>query len=322
MHTMEFKYDLAPISIPVYRRKDHLEKCISALLLSPLAKETILYLFSDYPREGDEKAVFALREMILKIVGFKEVVIVERTSNMGIQNIVEAMEVPLKTHGSVIYLEEDIVVSPGFLEYMNEALNKYKHNSDIFSVTGYAMPCSVEDGALRVKASSIFTAWGCGLWNSKYQKFRNYLIEGDPLSRMKSNKKLKYSLMYWHSITQYFIYKEKCSSKKLTPDMAIGFYIWHKKLLQVFPTRSLVSNQGMDGTGWNCGVTNRYNSKIISHGLDCQFEHYFSDKEVKSEFFKIRNYHGLNFHSECRTILKLLLPDFIVNIIRIKMRQI
>ncbi len=313
---MFLESNLAPISIPVYRRKEHLERCIAALQSSQLAEKSILYLYSDFPREGDEEAVFALRAAISKISGFKDVVVIERSSNMGLLNVVDAIERPLRKHGSVIYLEEDIIVSPGFLEYMNAALQIYKDNPNIFSVTGYTMPCSLEVGALRVKASSIFTAWGCGLWSSKYQQFLTYSREGDPLARMRSSFILRIKLMYWHSVTQYLSYKKKCVSKKLTPDMAIGFYIWHNKLLQVFPTRSLVTNRGMDGTGWNCGATSRYDHGTMDSSSDYTFRSCFSDKEVKSEFFKIRRYHGLVLYTDIKSVAKEILPKLLVNYFR------
>lgn len=303
---------LAPISIPVYRRKDHLLKCLEALKVSPLAKESILFLYSDYPREGDEDAVYELRRAVSGIVGFKEVVVIERTVNMGLENIIEAIEVPLNIYGSVIYLEEDIVVAPGFLEFMNAALDHYENSPDVFSVTGYAMPCSCEDGEPRVKASSIFNAWGCGLWKSKYLQFKEYSLLADPWTRLRSSFKLIIKLIYWHSFTQYLSYKKKCSQGKLTPDMNIGFYIWDKRLLQIFPSRSLVTNRGMDGSGWNCGVTKKYNhSDSVLHS-NFIFRTDFSDAEIRYEFFKIRRYHGLNLTSDIKALLKIILPTFIV----------
>ena len=307
---------ISPISIPVYRRKDQLLKCLDSLRASPLAKDSILYLYSDHPREGDEDVVYELRRSISNIVGFKKVVVVERAKNMGINNVIEAIEVPLNIHGTVIYLEEDIIVAPGFLEFMNSALERYENSPAVFSVTGYTMPCSCENGEYRVKASSVFSAWGCGLWKSKYLKFKEYSIQADPLTRLRSSLKLSIKLIYWHSFTQYRVYKEKCIRDKLTPDMNIGFYIWHKQLLQIFPTYSLVSNSGMDGSGWNCGVTNRYHHSDLASNKDFDFKAHFSNRDTKREFFKIRRHHGLNFFVDFKSVLKIILPRAVVSYFR------
>lgn len=307
---------LAPVSIPLYKRKDHLERCIRSLRSSPLAKSTILYLFSDYPRPGDEIEVKALRDSILNIDGFRDVIIVERESNMGIDNVVDAIEFPLKKHGAVIYLEEDIVVAPNFLEFVNSALIYYKESKEIFSITGFTMPCSVDKRSQYVKATSVFNAWGCALWYEKYGIYKKYLNDGLLSSRLKSSLWLSIRLIYWHSFAQYWTFLKKDSEMRLTPDMQMGFYIWANGLLQAFPSQSLVKNGGMDGSGWNCGVTDKFNHSDIWPESDATMVGSFSPNNIKKDFFKIRRYHGLGFLNDLRIIAKLLLPEFILRHIR------
>ena len=98
--------------------------------------------------------------------------------------------------------------------------------------------------------------------------------------------------------------------------MSIGFYIWHKQLLQIFPTRSLVSNNGMDGSGWNCGVTNRYHHSDLAFNNGFDFEAQFSCRDSKREFFKIRRYHGLNLFADLKSILKIILPNNVISYFR------
>lgn len=307
---------LAPVSIPLYKRRDHLQRCIASLSASPLAKSTILYLFSDYPLSGDEKEVIALRDFIKNIDGFKEVVVIERDTNMGIANVVDAIEHPLMKHGVVIYLEEDIVVAPRFLEFVNHALVFYQESQEVFSVTGYTMPCSADTNSQHVKASSVFTAWGCALWRDKYLAYKKYVEGGSPSNRLKSSLCLTIRLIYWHSFAQYWAYMKKDAENRLTPDMQLGFYIWANGLLQAFPSQSLVNNGGMDGSGWNCGVTEKFLHSEAWPSVDMLMQSNFSLKESKIEFLKMRRFHGLGFLNDLKTIIKLLLPVSVVGHIK------
>ena len=69
---------LAPITLFVYKRLEHTRKTISALKKNHLANESILYIFSDAPKNDDDtKNVNAVRKLIYSVTGFKEVVVPE-----------------------------------------------------------------------------------------------------------------------------------------------------------------------------------------------------------------------------------------------------
>ena len=75
---------MSPIVIFCYKRKRHLEKLISSLLLNQEAAESDLIIFSDGARdERDVNQVDEVRQYILGIKGFKSVRINYRDSNYG-----------------------------------------------------------------------------------------------------------------------------------------------------------------------------------------------------------------------------------------------
>jgi len=53
-------------------------------------------------------------------------------------SIIEGVTQVIREYGRVIVPEDDLLISPNFLTYMNQALNFYEKNSKVFSVAGYS----------------------------------------------------------------------------------------------------------------------------------------------------------------------------------------
>jgi hypothetical protein len=265
----------------------------------------MLYIFSDAPLVSDVNEVLELRKYLRTIDGFKDVIIIYQDQNLGIKNIEQAIEIPLKNHGSVIYLEEDLEVSDMFLKFMNDALSFYKNDEKVFSITGYCQSCLNDYDGKGVSASFFFTAWSCGLWSSKYYEYKSFFKELNPYLMMNSNFHLKIKFILKHGISQYLDYKIKCINKKLTPDLLIGFYIWYRNKIQIFPLNSLVITNGFDGSGMNCGIDNRFNQKYLNVlNKNIQFYKSFDEIEMEKNFYKVKELFGLNSYSALKAIIK------------------
>ncbi len=122
----------APVALFVYNRPDHTRQTIEALLANPLANQTPLHVFSDAPRnESASLAVAEVRSYIRSIAGFKSVTIIERETNFGLaRSIIDGVTALSEECGRVIVMEDDLITSPHFLSYMNDALTHYE-NEDL-----------------------------------------------------------------------------------------------------------------------------------------------------------------------------------------------
>lgn len=165
--------DLAPVVLFVYNRPEHTKKTITALVNNSLAHETSLFIYSDAPKNDiDAKSVEQVRKYCRGIKGFKEVHIVKRNDNMGLANsIISGVTEVINKYEKVIVLEDDLVTSTDFLNYMNDALYFYAEDMRIWSVTGYcpeiSIPKSYEhDVYLSLRPSS----WGWGTWRNRWTK--------------------------------------------------------------------------------------------------------------------------------------------------------
>ena len=136
------KTKIFPAVLFVYKRFAHTKKTIEALLDNKLSSQTNLIVFSDGPRSDDEiNSVQEVRNYLKSIAGFKSIRVIEREENLGLsENILTGVSDVLQDSEAVIVLEDDLVTSPYFLEYMNNALGKYFYEDRIASIHGYVYP--------------------------------------------------------------------------------------------------------------------------------------------------------------------------------------
>ena len=135
LFSLKKMYNLSPIILFVYNRPEHTKQTVESLLQCKLANESVLYIFSDAPKTDEQKSkVDQVRKYIHCINGFKEIIIEESSVNKGLANsVIYGVSKIFESHESVIVLEDDLIFSSKFLEFMNEALKKYKDDKN--------MPC-------------------------------------------------------------------------------------------------------------------------------------------------------------------------------------
>lgn len=138
--------NLAPIVLFTYKRLNTLKQTIESLQQNYLATESDLYIFSDAAKGiEDKESVDSVRNYIKTIKGFKSVTITESEVNKGLAtSIIEGVSQILKTHETVIVLEDDLVSTNNFLDFMNESLTKYEDETAIFSISGFSFNLNLE----------------------------------------------------------------------------------------------------------------------------------------------------------------------------------
>ena len=120
----------APILLFVYNRPEHTRRLISSLLQNQEAAESELFIYADQCKDiASAQSVQEVREYIHTITGFKRVNLIERTENWGLaRNIIDGVTTQVNAYGRVIVLEDDLIVAPYFLRFMNDALKSTKTN--------------------------------------------------------------------------------------------------------------------------------------------------------------------------------------------------
>ena len=121
---------LAPILLFVYNRPGHTRRLLDSLLANAEAAQSPLDIYSDAPRDDSQRqAVGEVRSLVRQVVSsgrFATASLVERTENYGLaRNVIDGVSHVVGQHGRVIVLEDDLVLSPYFLRFMNDALDAY-----------------------------------------------------------------------------------------------------------------------------------------------------------------------------------------------------
>jgi hypothetical protein len=161
--------NLSPITIFCYNRLDNLKSTIFALQNNHLATESDLIVFSDGPKnENDKIAVNQVRAFLNTITGFKTITIHLSAENKGLANsIIQGVSNVFDKYDSIIVLEDDLVTSNNFLDYMNDALRFYKDYNTVFSIAGYSIPIK-NNSKCDVYFTGRSFSWGWATWKSRW----------------------------------------------------------------------------------------------------------------------------------------------------------
>jgi hypothetical protein len=248
----------APVAILVYSRIGHLKKTISGLKENTLAKETDLYLFLDGPKPGDERAVETVRRYVYTVDGFRAVHVIERRKNSLKENFTKGMDLLFGKYGKCIYMDDDVVTAPGFLQFMNDALDTYENNENIFSITGFCPPI----GANKLCTDDCFIlprfdSWGFGIWEDRYRKIVD--IPRDEFFKFARNRTLAKRFVRGGGEDMMTMLLEEVEGLIYTTDVKAMYHQFFSNQYTVYPTVSLLQNIGNDGSGLHCRVTELFN---------------------------------------------------------------
>ena len=259
--------NLSPIILFCYRRLDTLIQVIESLKNNSLARYSDLIIFSDGWKDSEsELDVLKVRDYVAAISGFNSLRIYESKINNGLANsIINGVSEVLSTYKTCIVLEDDLVVSTNFLDFMNQGLNFYQNNSQIISICGYTpIIKSNEDMYFTHRSSS----WGWATWSDRwekvdwecksYQSFKFNLFQNFRFNKMGSDL----SWMLWKQMHR------KINSWAIR----FCFFQFSHNLFSVHPVVSKVQNIGIghiDATN-TIKSNNRFNT-ILDKGLDVDF---------------------------------------------------
>ncbi len=238
---------LAPIALFAYNRPEHLQKTLEALLADPLATISDLHVFCDSAKKSEHaSAVSAVRRLVRSITGFRTITIVERESNFGLaKSIREGVGALCATHGRVIVLEDDLLVAPGFLRFMNEGLTRYQDDVRVYQISGYMYPgCySGDDDALFLPTISC---WGWATWARAWADFDPSLA-GLAILNESPGLRQRFNL---HGAYDYFSMAKQQSCGKIDSwGICWLLSVFMRDGLVLFPRESLVQNIGIDASG-------------------------------------------------------------------------
>lgn len=300
--------NIAPILVYAYNRAEHLEQCISSLRGNALAEVSTLYVFSDAARsEADRETVEQVRRYIKTITGFKEIHIVERENNWGLaRSIIDGVTRTLQLYDRVIVVEDDLVVAPHFLQFMNDALETYKDEERV----GHIQACDFTNDPSLPETFLIkwSGSWGWGTWKRAWQHFNpNGQELLDELRRRHLTRQFDFNGKY--GFTRML--RRQIAGKNNSWAIRWNASLFLADILSLNVGRSLVQNNGFDGTGTNCGGGGLYGSNLYMKRLKVEKINPIEENREARAAFE-RYYHRTNsfWAKAVRRIKRTLKGDF------------
>ena len=301
--------ELAPIVIFTYNRPDKTLKVIESLKKNQLAKYSNLYVFCDGINKSKKDDFFKVNcviEIIKNTDGFKNIKLIQRNKNLGLyKNITLGLDYIFKKNKKAIILEDDIIVSPNFLKYMNDCLIMYENDNEVGSI------CSNLSKNKEKLPSTFFLyhqdCWGWGAWRRSWKLFDH------------NNKRLLKKIKD-QGLEKKFNFENKYNFTRLLVgnqlkkrSWAVNWYaslLVHKKL-NLYSSIPMSKNIGLG--------ENSTNSKMIFKVLDvAKLKKNIKYKKIKIEESQEGYKAIINFYAKNQNIK----PINLVNKLRIKVRWV
>lgn len=283
---------LAPIVLFVFNRHWHTRKTIDSLKKNNLAKDSDLFIYSDGAKEEKDIAnVEEVRDYVNSVEGFKKVKVTERKENLGLANsIISGTTEVINRYGRVIVIEDDLIFTPNFLRFINEALEFYKNNKKVFSITGYNFPSTLmkipEGYPYNVYFSPRCSSWGWATWKDRWEKVDWGVKDFDDLVKDKRRQR-KYALSGDDKM-------EMLTAQKMgkIDSWAIRWDYAHFKndAFCLYPAKSFIDNIGFDGSGVHCDSFEGYRLKeeLKDRSYDIEFlKDVRLNRNIMREFRKV-----------------------------------
>ena len=219
-------------------------------------KEHDCYLFLDAPyKESDCEKCNKMASVAEKIKQecIPQLKVIRRKSNYGVPgNLIAAITETLNHYESVVFFEDDVLVSRTFLQYMNDALDLYRDDERIFCINGFKSPYLTvpKQYPYDVYLNPRNMAWGFGVWANRWRKVDFGMSDWGAFSKDPTNlAKLDFAGCDIKGLIE-----SQLNGNIHTWDVQCSYHMVKNNLYAVEPRYSLTKNIGFGANGGvHCG---------------------------------------------------------------------
>jgi len=248
-----------PVALLAHNRPHHFAQTLAALRACQVKH---LYIFVDGPKSSDDTAHINNVLGIIKKIDWTTPHVIAQSKNIGLANsIIGAVDSILADHDTIILLEDDIVVSEFFFPFIHECLMRYEKSSRVLSVSGYTIPLPqqiIERYPWDVYFVPRITSWGWATWRDRWGLYERDVARG-----------LEKAVSQGTNLTRGGVDVPSLIKRRAdgmldawTPGWLLASDL--NGMYNANPTKSLVTNIGMDGTGANCGKSTLFDSPLAN----------------------------------------------------------
>ena len=256
--------ELAPVVVFAYNRPTHLKRTLDALSVCRLADRSCIHVFADGARNAAaQEGVAGVRRLLeeeAKAGRFASFQVYAATTNQGLaRSIIGGVGRILEKYDRVIVLEDDLIVSCDFLEFMNACLDYYANDPAVGSVTGFC-PLESVPGHDRSEVFMVSrnSSHGWATWRRvwvdvDWTAATAVDLEKDWSLRRKFNRE---------GNDRYDRLRRQLAGRIDSWSIRFGLSLFTRGLGTVYPVANRVQNIGYDGSGVHCGFGESKNARI------------------------------------------------------------
>lgn len=193
-------------------------------------------------------------------------------------------------------LEDDLIISPYFLQFMNDGLTFYQKEEKVMHISGYTFPIA-ENNLPETFFFRVPMCWGWATWSNKWRYFDRNLENIEKIF----TRKMKYQF----NLEGAYKYSWGQIEENRTGEINTWFIFWYASVflkggLCLFPSISMVQNIGHDGSGIHCWKSNYFQVSI-------------AEQPVKTFETNIRE--NINFLKGVKNFYKDMKPHILIRIV-------
>ena len=241
------------------------------------------YIFVDGPKSySDRKEVNKVRTFLK---GFKaqsaKFIFRKRIWELA-NSVISGVSEILKTHNTVIVIEDDLQLSYNFFEFLDQGLDFYEHSEKVISVCGY-----ISNHNIKTESDVLFgvrhNSWGWATWKNRWEKI-DWLHKRDSNTTINHNLNLNGFNKGGSDLTRML--KHQLQGKIDSWAIRFCFYQFKNDLISVYPKDSKVINKGLNSkNATHTKKTRRFSTELSNtQDLNFKFEEF---KKLNDEHLKI-----------------------------------
>ena len=283
---------LAPVCLFTYNRLAETKKTIEALKNNFLATETDVFIFSDAAKNNSVmNSVSEVRSYIKSVTGFKSVKIIERDTNYGLaKSIITGVSQVINEFGKVIVLEDDLLTSQNFLNFMNDSLKQYEKNKNVWSVSGFCLEVESKGGKVNDHDAFFWGrshSWGWATWQDRWVSVDWNIGDWSEFKRDRE----KISKFNQSGSDLFNMLKKSMLGKINSWYIRFTYNQFKQNKLTVYPFTSKVINIGFMDSATHCDTYNR-NKVIFDSTLKKEFNlptEFVIDQNIRKQLYKYKS---------------------------------
>jgi len=249
------------IVVFAFNRPALLNDSLSSLLKTHNINEYPVMVFVDGPRNSRDSVLIEETIKVIKSHDMANLVLKVSPVNIGLANsVVRGVTEAFNTYDALIVLEDDLVYSPNFIDYMVKSLEKYKSEGKVGSISGYSFEVGKKNNAdnyFHPRPSS----WGWATWEDRWNKIcwnsKEYDTSLMNMCRFSKNGQDLPRML-----------KDTISGVRSSWAICWAYKHFDFDWVCSYPFTSMVDNDGFGDDATNCKGSNQFKSSFMNSFYD------------------------------------------------------